>query len=76
MATQTWKEYIWQKVYETGPKKNLIYIQNSSTDYFCLKNELYPYVYSDWYYSYYQNLKVIIIRKPNCQIMENPYLNK
>lgn len=37
MATQTWKEYIWQKVYETGPKKNLIYIQNSSTDYFCLK---------------------------------------
>lgn len=39
MATQTWKEYIWQKVYETGPKKNLIYIQNSSTDYFCLKNE-------------------------------------
>lgn len=76
MATQTWKEYIWQKVYETGPKKNLIYIQNSPTDYFCLKNELYPYVYNDWYYSYYQNLKVIIIRKPNCQIMENPYLNK
>lgn len=37
MATQTWKENIWQKVYETGPKKNLIYIQNSSTDYFCLK---------------------------------------
>lgn len=29
MATQTWKEYIWQKVYETGPKKNSIYIQNS-----------------------------------------------
>lgn len=76
MATQTWKEYIWQKVYETGPKKNLIYIQNSSTDYFRLKNELYPYVYNDWYYSYYQNLKVIIIRKVNCQIMENPYLNK
>lgn len=21
MATQTWKEYIWQKVYETGPKE-------------------------------------------------------
>lgn len=76
MATQTWKEYIWQKVYETGPKKKIIYIQNSSTDYFCLKNKLYPYVYNDWYYSYYQNLKVIIIRKPNCQIMENPYLNK
>lgn len=51
-------------------------MQNSSTDYFCLKNELYPYVYNDWFYSYYQNLKVIIIRKPNCQIMENPYLNK
>lgn len=41
MATQTWKEYIWEKVYETGPKKKLIYIQNSSTDYFCLKKMNY-----------------------------------